>query len=567
MRRAVTSLWARRNSPPVVTGALWLSLIGAFGFLVWVDRHQWFDSDEWGFLVGRSVLGHQGTAGLLQASNGHWVTIPILGFRVLFAIFGARTYLPYIVVTIVVSLATTYLLWRLLLRIGVSPWLSVIACALFAVLGVAFEDLTSAFQWTLIGPVLIGLAALLISPVRGPLGRRDAVVVALLVAGLLFSNVGVVMVVVVTVAVTLRRGLRTGVAVAVVPAVVYSAWYFAYARHTSGAGQLPLRTALQGAPNFVWQGLLAAMNGATGLAGIGSVLLVLLAIWLLRNSRWNQEPWPILLATASGALVFLFLTALARGGLGNPGAQSSRYTYVVIALLLPGAALAVDRLLKPGEIRVVAIGVGAVLLLIVQLSTLNNAATMTSRVVQEKKHRVMAAAVLAREHVPVISQAVVPDSDPQLTLAAIDRLSRAGQLPGNVQVTPEDILTAREYLQTGLGPKPEVRHPARAVVLSVSGAQLSAGPGPGCITVAPQSDQPTIQLGLRGSAALPIRSGYDGMLTLVLRGLDAAGRSRQFTLPAGQTLTLSLERVPATLGMTLPSAGPTTICGVAPAGS
>jgi hypothetical protein len=91
VRRAVTALWERRNSHLVITGAHWLSLLGAFGFLVWVDRHQWFDSDEWAFLVNRSVPAHHGTLGLLQPNNGHWVTIPVLGTRLLFTLFGAPT--------------------------------------------------------------------------------------------------------------------------------------------------------------------------------------------------------------------------------------------------------------------------------------------------------------------------------------------------------------------------------------------------------------------------------------------------------------------------------------------
>src|ERR1035437_963989 len=101
----LTSAWQNRDSWVVVNGAHWLSLTGAFGFLGWVDLHQWFDTDQWDFLVDRSVLGHHGTAGLLQPHVDHWSTIPILGFRALFSVFGVRTYLPYITVTILVSLA------------------------------------------------------------------------------------------------------------------------------------------------------------------------------------------------------------------------------------------------------------------------------------------------------------------------------------------------------------------------------------------------------------------------------------------------------------------------------
>jgi hypothetical protein len=560
----LTSAWQNRDSWVVVNGAHWLSLTGAFGFLVWVDRHQWFDTDQWDFLVDRSVLGHHGTAGLLQPHVDHWSTIPILGFRALFSVFGVRTYLPYITVTILVSLAIAHLLWRLLLRVGVSPWFAVVACGLFAVLGVAWQDLTSAFQWQLIGPLLTGFAALLVSSVHGPIGRRDALVVLLLLVGLLCSGVGLVMVIVIVIAIALRRGIRSGVAIAIVPAVVYGTWYLAYGRHAQALGSLPLRTALQRAPNFVWQGFLAAVDGATGLPAIGAVLLVLLGLWLLRNALPSREPWPLVLSPAIGAVLFLFLTALKRGGLGIMHAQDSRYTYVAIALLLPPAALALDRLLNRRALRTAVLVVGGLALLVVQLSTLNNQANIAAQLAQERKHRILGAAILAREHVKVISQVVVPVFDPQLTLSAIDELSRNGQLPGNVTVTPADVLTAREYLQASLGRTARVAQPVAATVLTVTGAQLVTGSEPDCKTVAPQSDRPTIVLSLHSPTVLALSSGYGGPMTLALRAGDASGRPADLRLPAEQTEYLSLDAVPADLVLGLPPVGPTTLCGLAP---
>ncbi len=542
--------------------AHWLSLLVALLVLVWVDRHQWFGADQWAFLLKRGLVTRGGSQGLLQPHNEHWVTIPILGYRLLFIVFGVKTYLPYALVTILVDLAIAHLLWRLLLRVGVSPWLSVVACGLFAILGVAWQDLTSAFQWAFIGPLVLGLAALLVTPTRGALGRRDVLVVALLTVNLLVSGLSLVMVIIVCITVALRRGIRAAIAVGIVPALLYLLWYLAYGRHAVAAGTLPLRTALQVAPNFTWQGLLSAVDGAIGLAAIGPVVLALLAIWEVRRARPDQEPWPLVLSTSSGAVIFLFLTALRRAGLGVGEAQSSRYTYVVVALLLPAAALATDQLLRRSNLRVAAVVALGLALLLVQLSTLTSSANAAAVVAQEEKHRTLGAAVLARQHAKVVSPYVIPATSPQLTFAGVRELVRDGRLPGNVAATAVDVLTAREYLQTSLDTKALVSTTSPPTVTAVTGAQLSARPG--CADVLAESSTPAITLRLHGPAALTIRSGYGGALGLTLRADGATGRSRVFVLPAQKDRILSVIGVPADLILTPPATGTTTVCGLAP---
>ena len=557
-----------RQSPSVVRRhpyevAHGLTLVAAFVVLLWIDRHQWFNADEWAFILRRGVPGPS-NYNLLVPHNEHWTTIPILGYRLLFTVFGVRTYLPYTVVLIIVTLGITHLLWRVLRRIGVSPLLNVVVCALFAVLGVAWQDYTSAFQLTLIGPLLTGLAALLLSPTQGRLGRRDAVVVLLLLAGLMFSGLGVVMVFVVALATALRRGLRAGAAIAVVPAVVYGAWYLKYGRYGTTVGHQPLRTALQAAPGFMWQGFLTAVDGATGLSGIGAVLLVLLAVWVVRRARPTAEPWPLILSTAAGAVLFFFLTALERSGVGLVEAQQSRYTYVVIALLLPAAALALDQLLGTTGLRVPIILLSGLALLLVQLSTLNSHATQSGVLVQERKHRIMAAAVLADDHAAVLSMYVVPNNDPQVSLAELDRLARHGELPGNVVVTPSDVLTAREYLQVVPGGRARVVPSGPPGVVSLRGGSLAPSSRPSCLQVTAESNQPTIELGLAGPTNLQLESDYGGAMPLALVDGANRGRSRVLNLPAGQPQTLSVGEVPAELELTLPPTGATTICRLAP---
>ncbi len=58
-------------------------------------------------------------------NNEHWSTLPVIVFRTLFAIFGVAHYLPYAVVVVAVHLGVCIVLWVLLRRVAVNPWIAV----------------------------------------------------------------------------------------------------------------------------------------------------------------------------------------------------------------------------------------------------------------------------------------------------------------------------------------------------------------------------------------------------------------------------------------------------------
>ncbi len=105
-----------------------------FGFLVWVNRNQWFSGDEWDLLVRRGIVGSH-ALNIFEPHNEHWVSIPILVYRALFSIFGVRTYYPYLLLMIAVQVLVAHLLWRLMLRVGVDALIATAASAIFVVIG------------------------------------------------------------------------------------------------------------------------------------------------------------------------------------------------------------------------------------------------------------------------------------------------------------------------------------------------------------------------------------------------------------------------------------------------
>jgi hypothetical protein len=204
--------------------ALWVLVAVSGVWMVARDSKLWFGGDDWFILLDRRVSPGPGQLGLFEPHNEHWSTVPILVFRGMESLFGVREYWPYVVLLVVVHLAIVVLLWHVMVRSAVDPWLALGFTAVVAVPGVGFENLTNVWQMQLISPLALGLGALLLVPERGPLGWRDGVASILLTIGMACSGVGITMLGVVAVVALIRRGWRVAVAVGAVPATAAGWW-------------------------------------------------------------------------------------------------------------------------------------------------------------------------------------------------------------------------------------------------------------------------------------------------------------------------------------------------------
>src|SRR4051812_39079496 len=205
--------------------ALWIMVVVAGAWLLFRGRNLWFGGDDWFILLDRGLHPHAGQLGVLDAFNEHWTTLPILVFRGLYAVFGISTYWPYVLLLVVVHLAIVVLLWHVMVRSAINPWLALGVVAIIAIPGPGFENLTNVWQVQLISPLALGLGALLLLPDRGPLGWRDGVASLLLTIGMACSGLGITMLGVVALVALVRRGWRVAIAVASLPAVAYGWWY------------------------------------------------------------------------------------------------------------------------------------------------------------------------------------------------------------------------------------------------------------------------------------------------------------------------------------------------------
>ena len=551
--------WAKKITPKRVH---WLSLVLAALILAWINRNQWFIADEWSFLTDRSIRPTGDALNIFAGHNEHWSATVVLGYRVLFKLFGVRTYAPYLVVLFAFHLALCHFLWRLLLRVGTQAWTAVAAIAIFAVLGAGWENLNKAFQWRVFGPLLFGVGALLLIRTTGRTQRNDVIAAGLLVLAVATSGTGITATAVVALALLLRQRFHALVFVIGPAALAYSAWFLLVGRtEPSPSFVQPFSTAVQSIPAYVWRGLTDAVDLSTGLAGVGAIVIIGITIFAARQAQPRQEPWPLVLAPAAGAVFFLALTTLKRSGLGVATAGSSRYIYLIVVLLLPLATLAFDHITLKRKLRPIILALLTAALLVTQVSTLHSEAVKTAGQGQLDKRRFLATAKLDQRSTPFLVTIPEPVYDPNVSVEDLSALLKDGNLPGNVNLSPSDFLDARLWTQIALGDVPMVEGPP-PLITSFESVELTPD-GPECVIASPKSPAPKITLRFPQPSSLSLQNPLGG--TLVVTAKNEKGRaSRPLVIPAGPQQVLSVAWPARALTITLPFSSPTRLCGVLP---
>ena len=314
----------------------------AIAFVTWlhIGRGNWFYVDEWEVLAGRTA-GNVGD--LFRPHNGHWVTLPVLAFRLLYSMFGLRAYEPYRVLIVVLYLTAAALLLAVIRRTGVNPWIATAACTLFVFFGAGWENIVLPFQITFTGSFAFGLAYLLFADHDGPFARRDALGLVTGLFALMCSAVGVVMVAVVGAAVLVRRGRRLALVHVVPLATGYAVWLIAIGHRDSAVSQYDAGDIV----GFAQTGIRAAFGAIGPFGAFGIAIAVMLGVGLVfapsqrrKSGRINELAAPV--ALFLGAFGLLAITAINRSAFGSDWARQSRYVSLVTAMMLPAIAIAAD---------------------------------------------------------------------------------------------------------------------------------------------------------------------------------------------------------------------------------
>jgi hypothetical protein len=330
----------------------------------------WFWADDWEFLATRTG-GNLGD--LFRGHYQHWVTLPVLAYRLLWWIFGIRTYVPYQLLVIALHLTAAGLLRALMRRAGVRPWMATLVAGVFVLFGAGAENIVVAFQITFVGALVFGLAQLLLADHDGPIDGRDALALVAGLAALMCSGVAIAMVLIVGLAMLVKRGWRIALLQTAPLAVAYAVWALASPAGQAATGyrsQTPLQVV-----RFVGIGIGSAFGRLAQVPFLGFVLVVVLGAGLVVAIRAGAGVWRAVLAAPlallAGAFLFLLVTGLVRSGqagalaaahgTGPERARQSRYVYLVAALALPALAVAADAIAR--RWRVLTIPIVVLLLL------------------------------------------------------------------------------------------------------------------------------------------------------------------------------------------------------------
>ena len=305
--------------------------------LIWRGFGMTFFSDEWAFIESRSLSD---PVSWLRPHNEHWVTIPVVLYRLLVETVGIGSYVPYHLLLIVLHVGVATLVYRLTMR-SAGPRFALIGATIALFLGGGFENVYWAFQISFVGSTLLGLLAMDVTD-GAPSHVRAWLVAMLLLASLATSGVGVVLSFAVGIEWLVDRRWRSYVPYLVVPAALYLAWYLAFGRYGLSPDRDPLSIeAVASIPRFVADGLATVVGLVAGVppeAGLVVLVAVVIAVGA-RHPRRLRSPRAIGIA---GAVIAQYaLAALVRAHLFEGQAEYTRYVYTPAILAIVAAGVLV----------------------------------------------------------------------------------------------------------------------------------------------------------------------------------------------------------------------------------
>lgn len=297
-----------------------------------------FFNDDWWFLLQRPGLeSHGGLDVLLAPHNGNMEVLPAAALKVLVALFGLGSQVPFRVGMAIGIVCLGVLVYRIVAaRLGTELGLAAAAIVLF--LGPAWEALLFFNGSNHVYADAFGLAALV--ALERETHTRNALACALLALAVSTANTGIAFLAGAVVALLLRRRLAALWIVAV-PAVLYGLWWGFYGHKEATHVTIGH---IEHLPRYVFDSLsigLAAIMGVEhgSVPGVlssghilGAVALLLLVLWLARGGR--PSGWALVFASA--LLAFWLLTGAS--AIVGRGPSSSRYQITDAVLLIVLAA-------------------------------------------------------------------------------------------------------------------------------------------------------------------------------------------------------------------------------------
>lgn len=531
------------------------------GYLVRLARPLWFVMDDWDFLLRRGVLPGTENHGIWLPHADHWMTIPVLIYRLWAGVFGLD-YLAYVLIPICLNAAIALVMFGLLKQVGISRWPAAGCGLLIAFAGVGGEALLWDGTMGLLGSALLGLIA-----VRGSgasLGGRWRLPVfgwIALVLALMCSGTGLSALAMAVAFVALQSGLRRGLLLGSVPLACYLTWYLWVGRTDKplvGGGDYTILLQL---PRYVWTLLTTSLEHAAGLTGIGAALALAVVLAPMMAVRATGAARNLAWAGLLGVLTQLILSGVTRSFIGGWENGISRYAYLVLVFAMPAIGLLVDAVGRMGlPARPIGI-LGAILLLgyCVHGAALARAELGPRALVSHPEPATVAGFLAAyRSGEAVLSPGIDAFVNHAVSVELMDnpamRRALGSQRPG-----PQDILAAESWYMTAAGEK-NLPVPWAAEQPSYAGLSVAPTATARCDRVSGVAESPTITFPIAaGGSKLSITPTEQVILKTQLHRGPVSAPARDWPAASGP-VQVGSTAAGATLSVVLPGAQSYIVC-------
>lgn len=334
-RLTIDRLRSRFTSPSRPTVVFAVGLVVQASILVHFARQYWFAGDDWDMLLTRGIIPGE-SRGLWDPHNAHVSVFMVLGYRLVFEVFGMKSYLPYAMMTIVLHLLLCILWYNILARVGAPKWAALAGAWILLFLGAGGDALMVSAAMNHLGSLVAALAAVYILIRAQWSGSAQIAAAALCVVSAMFSNTGVAAVFFVATWALIAHRWTTALRVVTPAAAAYLVWYLSAGRG-GATSQFPtdpwnyLQT-----PQLAWQVMSGAMGNAAGVEALGPALLIAVVLGgvLVKDvpESLRQLMWAGLLAAGFQGMIL---------GLSRQWLDPSlgRYSYLVVVFMVPLAAV------------------------------------------------------------------------------------------------------------------------------------------------------------------------------------------------------------------------------------
>lgn len=540
-----------------------------------LGNRGWFSGDVIAYFTDRGGLPDP-QYGLNDPHEGHWQPVLIVTYRLLFELFGLRSYLPYLLLTVLVHLAVVGLLYWLLRAVGSNAWVACVLSLCVLTFGAGSEVFLVEAPVALTAAIALGLLAALRLQ-RSDFASRDVLVAnGLLLVAVMLSVGGVVASILVG-CFALARGWRVMLQCVAAPAAAFVGWFLWRGRegrrlYIEGEEWLDVpRAAVQ----LLVQPLTDLGMGAT----IGPAVLLAAVVLAVVGARQHRAAVALGLGGLVAAVAQAVLSAIAQVPFGIDQVLTSRYRYVVLVCLVPLLAVAVNVLLDLVRPRLeprlrpllaVAAAVFVALALVNSAAQQRSTVTFVDDVGDETKDRLAGMLAARSTGEPPINDATRGEYISGFDLERLSRPDARSEIPeleGDqeqriqaesrffVAVTQQDLDERAERLDLDFGL-------TAAAFLTSTSFDKDLSNRPGCRTYEAETGTPRIDLTTYNTGMIEVTSDATSVSTTLVRDdLGLRGDPQEWKVDEpGEPLTIATTAQVARLEVTFDRGGTYEVC-------